>query len=51
MQKVRRILRPPTEGTHFTVAEARAALLELRRERAEAKKQAPKRRKANAKRG
>jgi len=32
MAKVRRILRPAKEGTHVTVAEARAALRELKLE-------------------
>ncbi len=52
MQKVRTILRPATEGTHFTVAEARRALRELQREtRLGVKKKALIRRKPAAKAG
>jgi len=38
MQKVRPIMRPATEGTHFTLAEARAAFREVKREQELAKK-------------
>ena len=52
MEKLRTIKRPPTEGTNVTLAEARAALLELYREsRASAKKKVAPRHKRTAKGG
>lgn len=38
MTKVRTILRPDTEGTHFTLAQARAVFREIKREQELAKK-------------
>jgi hypothetical protein len=49
MQKVRTIMRPATEGTHFTLAQARAAWREVKRDQEALAKKAQSRQKRTAK--